>query len=81
MKIKVYIRVETVEVLLAKKNEDLEWFANQMSMSTWHAREILKGKAPLTPDSRKRVMKIFSGMAIQRGRPSWDQIFKVEEVS
>ena len=79
MKIRVYVRVETVDILLARKNETADWLAQQMSLSSIHAWNVVRGKVPVSPDVRKKLMGAFRGMSLHRGPATWDDFYAIRE--
>lgn len=85
MKIRVFIKIETVDVLLAKKNKGPEWLAKEiaraMSMSSYYTMKMVRGEKPVSPEVRNRVMQVFRGMGVRQGRPTWDDFFRIEEAA
>lgn len=85
MKIRVYVRVETIEVLLVKKNKDPEWLADEiakaMSMSSYYTMKMVRGERPMGAEVRGKLMEMFRGMKASRGRPCWDDFFKIQEAA
>lgn len=79
VKIKVYVKVQTLEILLARKDEPFTWLASQMSLSSNYAWNVLNGKCPITPDNRKKLWDVFRGMSTHDGRAKWDDLFVIKE--
>ena len=69
---RILIKTDSFNTLLAKKNMTQRELASKMSVTTVHICNVVKANSPVSPDLRKKIMAIFPGTR-------WETLFRIEE--
>ena len=65
---RITIKGDNIRVILAKKNKNYTWFAEQLGTSRQYVSMILNDVKFPSPKKREKIMKIFAGRR-------WDDLF------
>lgn len=82
MRIRVFLKPETVLRLLAKRDKPesgVTWLAVRLRVSKTLATRMVRGSSPVPDGFQARIYDAFRGMGLEGSRRvSWDDLFKVE---
>lgn len=69
---KIQIKTQQIEVILAKRNKTKEWLADRLNTTPTYLSELLAGRKCPSAEMRDRLCKVLKGRGIL-----WDDIFQI----
>lgn len=69
---RIFIKPGNFKILQAKKNLKQSDLAEVIGITAVHMCNVSNGKAPVSPDVRKKIISIFPGLP-------WERLFRIEE--
>lgn len=81
MKIRIFIRAETLLILLHKRGWSQKQLAQALNLSEAHIHDLIQRKYSVKAEHSTRLMDTFRGMSHKAGgRLSWHDLFESELV-
>ena len=71
---KIYLNPSEIRIIIAKKNRNLTWFAEQIGTSRGYVSILLAQKKSPRPEIRDRIQKTLNGH-------KWDDLFVISSVT
>jgi len=69
--IRILLNSTNIKIILAKKNKDLKWLAQQVGISRSYLSMWLSGLKSPRPHYRKKIQKALGG------NKKWEEVFKI----
>lgn len=69
---RIVVRTENIKALMARQNMTQREIAGSLSVTSVHLCNIVKGKAPVSPRIREKILSLFPGRR-------WETIFRIED--
>ena len=67
---KIFLNSKSVQIILAKKNKTLGWFAEEVNISQTYVTMLFNEEKSPSPEMRDRIQKVFIGH-------KWEEIFTI----
>ena len=67
---RIFLNSKSVQIILAKKNKSLTWFAEEVNISQSYVSMLLNQEKSPSPELRNRIQKVFANH-------KWEEVFTI----